>query len=141
VVDSRDNPVRNLLISRDGNGFKAIEAPAQLERRLEMRSGEIKSSLFAATDTAQIPDSVASQVVDMFSTNIDFASDLRRGDHFEVVYETFWQNGEFVRAGRVLAGEFTNAGSTYQSVWYEEPGASQGSSYYGIDGKSLKKAF
>jgi murein DD-endopeptidase MepM/ murein hydrolase activator NlpD len=141
VVDSRDNPVKNLVITREGNGFKAIEASAQLERRLEMHSGEIKSSLFAATDAAQIPDSVANQIVDMFSTDVDFASDLRRGDHFEVVYETFWQNGEFVRAGRVLAGEFTNAGSTYQSVWYEEPGSTQGGSYYGLDGKSLKKAF
>jgi murein DD-endopeptidase MepM/ murein hydrolase activator NlpD len=141
IVDNRDNPVKNLVISRNGNGFKAVEAPATMERRLEMHSGEIKSSLFAATDAAQIPDSVASQIVDMFSTDIDFASDLRRGDHFEVVYETFWQNGEFVRAGRVLAGEFTNDGATYQSVWYDEPGASQGGSYYGLDGRSLKKAF
>jgi murein DD-endopeptidase MepM/ murein hydrolase activator NlpD len=141
VVDNRDNPVNNLIISRNGSSFKATEAPAQLERRLEMHSGEIKSSLFAATDAAQIPDSVANQIVDMFSTDVDFASDLRHGDHFEVVYETFWQNGEFVRAGRVLAGEFTNAGATYQSVWYEEPGSSQGGSYYGLDGKSLKKAF
>lgn len=141
VVDNRDNPVKNLVITRDGNGFKAVEAPAKLERRLEMHSGEIKSSLFAATDSAQMPDSVANQIVDMFKTDVDFASNLRRGDHFEVVYETFWQNGEFVRAGRVLAGAFTNAGSTYQSVWYEEPGTSQGGSYYGIDGKSLKKAF
>ncbi len=144
VADNRDNrdaPVKNLVISRDGNGFKAVEARANLERRLEMHTGVIKSSLFAATDAAQIPDSVANQIVDMFSTDIDFASDLQRGDHFEVVYETFWQNGEFVRAGRVLAGEFTNDGSTYQSVWYDEPGASQGGSYYGVDGRSLKKAF
>ncbi|HSY27851.1 MAG TPA: peptidoglycan DD-metalloendopeptidase family protein [Burkholderiaceae bacterium] len=143
LVDNRDNPVKNLVISRDakGTGFKAVEAPAQLERRLEMHSGVIKSSLFAATDAEQIPDTVANQIVDMFSTDIDFASDLQRGDHFEVVYETFWQNGEFVRAGRVLAGEFTNDGSTYQSVWYEEPGSTQGGSYYGLDGHSLKKAF
>ncbi|MFI4939488.1 MAG: peptidoglycan DD-metalloendopeptidase family protein [Burkholderiales bacterium] len=141
VVDNRDNPVKNLIIARNGDSFKATEAPAQLERRLEMHSGDIKSSLFAATDAAQIPDSVANQIVDMFSTDVDFASDLRQGDHFEVVYETFWQNGAFVRAGRVLAGEFTNAGATYQSVWYEEPGSSQGGSYYGLDGRSLKKAF
>ncbi|MBV8665795.1 MAG: peptidoglycan DD-metalloendopeptidase family protein [Burkholderiaceae bacterium] len=140
VADNGDLPEKSLVISRSSNGFKASEAPARLERRLEMHSGDIKSSLFAATDTAQIPDSVASQIVDMFSTDIDFASDLRRGDHFEVVYETFWQNGEFVRPGRVLAGEFTNAGTTYQSVWYQEPGSNQGS-YYGVDGRSLKKAF
>jgi murein DD-endopeptidase MepM/ murein hydrolase activator NlpD len=80
-------------------------------------------------------------MVDMFSTDIDFATDLRRGDRFNVVYETFWQNGEYVRAGRVLASEFVNAGKTYQAVWYEDPQSKEGGSYYSFDGKSLKKAF
>jgi murein DD-endopeptidase MepM/ murein hydrolase activator NlpD len=133
--------MKNVVILRKDAGFKSVEAPATLERRLEMHTGVIKSSLFAATDAAQIPDSVANQIVDMFSTDIDFASDLQRGDHFEVVYETFWQNGVFVRGGRVLAGSFYNDGSTYRSVWYEEPGAPQGGSYYNLDGQSLKKAF
>jgi murein DD-endopeptidase MepM/ murein hydrolase activator NlpD len=106
-----------------------------------MHTGEIKSSLFAATDAAQIPDSVATQIVDMFATNIDFASDLRRGDRFNAVYETFWQNGEYLRSGRVLAGEFINSGNKYQSVWFDEPGSKQGGGYYTFDGKALKKAF
>jgi murein DD-endopeptidase MepM/ murein hydrolase activator NlpD len=138
--DGRDSsPIRNLVIRHDGEGFKAALAAAALEKRVEMRSGEIRSSLFAATDVAQIPDAVASQIVDMFSTSIDFATDLRRGDRFNVVYETFWQDGEYVRPGRILAAEFRNAGSTYQTVWFEEPGKPGG--YFGFDGKSLKKAF
>ena len=140
-TDTRDaNPV-NLTITRDGSGFKAVEVPARLERRVEMHSGQIRSSLFAATDAAQIPDAVAKQIVDMFATDIDFASDLHRGDRFDIVYETFWDNGEFVRAGRILAGEFTNGGSTYKSVWFDDPSASQGGGYFSFDGKSLKKAF
>ena len=141
VVDGRDNPIKNVVVRREGNGFKAYVAPANLERRIEMRSGEIRSSLFAATDAAQIPDSVAVQIVDMFSTEIDFASDLQRGDRFNIVYETFWQSGELVQAGRVVAAEFRNGGKTYQTVWFDEPGSPQGGGYYGFDGKSLKKAF
>src|SRR3569832_190140 len=141
MLDGRDNPVKNIVISRNGDNFKAQEIAADIEKRVEMRSGEIKSSLFAATDTAQIPDAIAKQIVDLFSTNIDFASDLRRGDRFNVVYETFWQGGEYVRSGRILAAEFRNGNSTYQSVWFDEPGSKQGGGYYGFDGKSLKKAF
>lgn len=141
LSDSRDGPINNLVIARDGDRFKATTAPAVLERRIEMRSGQIRSSLFAATDNAQIPDSIATQIVDMFATNINFASDLRRGDRFNVVYETFYNNGEPVRTGRVLAGEFTNAGNTYQAVWFDEPGSKIGGGYYSFDGKSLKKAF
>jgi murein DD-endopeptidase MepM/ murein hydrolase activator NlpD len=141
VADKGGDSPRDIVISREGDHFTAAESSGKTEMRIEMRSGEILSSLFAATDAARIPDNVAMQVVDMFSTNIDFASDLRRGDRFNVVYETFWQNGEFVRAGRVLAGEFRNGNTTYQSVWFEEPGSKQGGGYYTFDGKSLKKAF
>lgn len=141
LVDARESTVKNLIISRQGESFKVEEVPAKLEKRIEMRTAEIRSSLFAATDAAQIPDTVASQVVDMFATNIDFASDLRRGDHFNIVYETFWQDGEMVRTGRVLAGEFVNNGAKYQAVWFDEPSSSQGGGYYSFDGKSLKKAF
>ncbi|HJV73337.1 MAG TPA: M23 family metallopeptidase [Noviherbaspirillum sp.] len=141
LLDNSGKPVKNLVIARAGSALTASETSAQLERRIEMRAGEIRSSLFAATDAAQIPDSVATQIVDMFATNIDFASDLRRGDRFNVVYETFWQNGDYVRAGRVLAGEFYNGNNKYQSVWFEEPESKQAGGYYSFDGKSLKKAF
>jgi murein DD-endopeptidase MepM/ murein hydrolase activator NlpD len=141
VTDGRDNPYRNIVVTREGERFRTDDVAAPIEKRVEMRMANIRSSLFAATDTAQIPDAVALQLVEMFSTNIDFASDLRRGDNFSVVYETYWQGGDYLRAGRVLAAEFKNAGATYQSVWFDEPGSRQGGGYYGFDGKSLKKAF
>ncbi len=141
LSEGSGQPVRNIVIAREGDRFSATELSATMERRIEMHTAEIRSSLFAATDTAQIPDNVATQIVDMFATNIDFASDLRRGDRFNVVYETFWQNGEYLRSGRVLAGEFINAGHKYQSVWFDEPGSKQGGGYYTFDGKALKKAF
>ena len=119
--------------------FNAAESKIPLERRVEMKSAEITTSLFAATDAAQIPDTISSQLVEMFSTEVDFGSDLRRGDHFQLLYETFWQNGEMIGTGKVLAGEFTNAGRSYQTVWFAQ--GKSGGSYYGFDGKSLKKAF
>lgn len=141
LTEGRDSQVKNLVISRKGDAFSAAETPTDVERRIEMRTGEIRSSLFAATDAANIPDAVAMQLVDMFSTNIDFASDLRRGDRFNVVYETFWQAGDYIRTGRVVAAEFHNAGTLHQSVWFDDPTSKHGGGYYGFDGKSLKKAF
>jgi len=144
VVDGKDNPVNNIKITRKGNGFVATEEAAKLERRVEMHARTISSTLYAATDSsedgAKLPDSIVKQIIEMFSTNIDFRGDLKRGDHFNVVYEAFYQDGEFVRTGRILAGEFTNKGTTYQSIWFEDPQSKQ-SGYYSVDGKSLKKAF
>ncbi len=132
---------QKLVISRFGKTFATLQSDTVLEHRTEMRSGEIRSSLFAATDAAQIPDAVAIQLVEMFSTDIDFAADLRRGDRFNVVYETIWQGGEYVRSGRILAAEFRNGGKTWQAVWLNQPGSTSQGAYYDLNGKSLKKAF
>jgi murein DD-endopeptidase MepM/ murein hydrolase activator NlpD len=144
LADKNSAPM-TLTIARDGDGFKASQAPAKLERRVEMRSREIKSSsLYSATDAnvdgGSIPDSIVGEIVQMFSTNIDFRGDLKRGDRFNVVYETFWLDGELVKTGRILAGEFINRGTSHQAVWFEDPVTKQGG-YYSLDGKSLKKAF
>jgi murein DD-endopeptidase MepM/ murein hydrolase activator NlpD len=144
VADGKDSAASTITVTRKGDKFVVNEAPVKLERRVEMRSREISSSLFAATDAnvdgGKLPDTIVSQIVEMFSTSIDFRSDLKRGDRFSVVYETFWQDGEMVRTGRILAGEFVNRGVAYHSVWYEDPVTRQGG-YYSLDGKSLKQGF
>ena len=137
--DNRDD-IKRLVIQRSDQGFTASQEAIKLERHIEMRSGEIRSSLFAATDAAQIPDAIAMQIVEIFSSDIDFASDLRRGDRFQVIYETLWQTGEPIQSGRVLAVEFVNDGKTHQAIWFNEADASQGG-YYDAEGKALKKAF
>ena len=53
---------------------------------LTIAGGTIRSSLFASTDEAGIPDPVAVQLAEMFATDIDFHRELRRGDTFSVVY-------------------------------------------------------
>lgn len=144
ITDGKAGDARQITVERQGEKFVAVEAPAKLERRVEMRSREITTSLYSATDSnvdgGSMPDSVVGQMIEMFSTNIDFRSDLKRGDRFSVVYETFWLDGELVKTGRILAGEFVNRGVAYQSVWYEDPVTKQGG-YYSLDGKALKKAF
>jgi murein DD-endopeptidase MepM/ murein hydrolase activator NlpD len=128
-----------LTVKAAGDSFRVREEFAELERRIVMKSGEIKSSLFAATDAAQLTDAVADQLAQVFSTDIDFHKDLRRGDRFTVVYEMYYDAGEPVRSGRVLAAEFVNQGKPYQAIWFEH-GNGQGD-YYTLDGKPIKKAF
>ncbi len=140
VTENRDE-LKRLVIQRGTAGFVAKQMPVAADSRVEMRSGEIRSSLFAATDAAQVPDAVAMQLVEIFSSDIDFASDLRKGDRFQVVYETLWEDGEMVRSGRVLAAEFRNAGKTFQAVWFGRPEDSAKGGYYDLQGKALKKAF
>ena len=134
---------RVVTLSREGDDFKSSEQAAQLTRREVMKSGEIRSSLFAATDAADIPDSVAGQIAEIFAGDVDFHRDLRRGDRFSVIYETYDFNGRETRSGRVLAAEFVNQNKTFRAMWYPDAdGASEkDGSYYTPEGKNLRKAF
>ena len=128
-----------LEVRQQGEGYAIVEEKPALETRVLMKSGEIRSSLFAATDAAQLSDAVAVQIADIFSTDIDFHRDLRRGDRFTVVYEMQYNLGEPVKPGRVLAAEFTNDGKRYQALWFKNGDAQGG--YYTFDGKNIRKAF
>lgn len=128
-----------LRVRRVENGFISEEQEDILETRVVMRSGRIVSSLYGATDSAGIPDRIADQMADTFSTQLDFREDLRRGDTFSVVYTVNYRNGEPVSAGKLLAAEYINAGKPYRAVLYRDP--SGGEAYYTPEGESLKKGF
>jgi murein DD-endopeptidase MepM/ murein hydrolase activator NlpD len=132
-----------LRISRVNGELQAQVEVAQLESQLRLGSGTIRSSLFAATDEARIPDPIAIQMAEMFSTDIDFHRELRRGDTFSVIYEALTADGEPITwnqaAGRVLASEFVNNGRPFSAVWFKEGNGKGG--YYGFDGESKRRAF
>lgn len=128
-----------LVVERKGNGFVASEQALQLTAQTHFKSGEIVSSLFGATDAAGIPDAIATQLAEIFSGDIDFYRDLRKGDRFTVVYESLADNGQHIRSGRILAAEFVNDNQTHQAYWFQAEEGKGG--YYGADGKSLRKAF
>lgn len=134
------NGTQLLKIDQDGaEALRVWEGPADLETRVHMSSGEITSSLFAATDAAGMSDAIAVQIADVFSTDIDFHRDLRRGDRFSAIYEVQYHQGEPVKSNRLLAAEFTNQGKTFHAVWFQNPEGEGG--YYTLEGKNIRKAF
>ena len=134
------NNFQRLVIERKNDLLTSRVEAAPLAASTRLASGVIKSSLFAATDEARIPDSVAVQLAEIFSGDIDFIRALRKGDRFSVVYESLEADGEPMRAGRVLSADFVNNGKMFSAVWFQERNAAKGQ-YYTLDGNSLRKAF
>lgn len=132
---------RALVVERNAQGYQASEQALQLEKNLVMKSTEIRYSLFGATDAAGIPDSVATQLADIFGGDIDFHRDIRKGDKLSVIYEAVTHMGKLVRTERILAAEFINNGRSFRAFWYDNPSADSKGGYYNAEGKSLRKAF
>ena len=150
---------KRLVIERQPHsspGAIALGASAAFTARIEsapysasarLASGTIQSSLFAAIDDARLPESIGVQIAEIFSGDIDFRRALRKGDRFNVVYETLEADGEPLRAGRVLSAEFVNNGKTHQAMWFQPLGndSSTGMAfkggYFGLDGQSLRRGY
>lgn len=128
-----------LEIVRTPTGLSASQRALTEMPRLVYKTATIRSSLFAATDAAGIPDAIAMQVARVFATDIDFHTDLRKGDTFSVVYEMIYEAGELVAPGRILAAQFVNDARTHNAVLFRDDEGIDG--YYSLDGSNRAKAF
>ncbi len=128
-----------LHVVRDDAGFaaKMIENPVQT--RIRTAGAAIDSSLFQAAEAAQMSDTMALKLADVFAWDIDFVLDIREGDRFTAVYEQIYQDGKYLRDGELLAAQFVNNGKVYRAVRYVNDSGAAG--YFTPDGKPMRKAF
>ena len=136
-----------LSLQRSASGARPYSVKvetAALGTQLRLGSGTVRQSLFAAADDARLPDAVASQIAEIFSADIDFHRELRRGDTFTVVYEALTADDEPIRwsqgTGKVLAAEFINAGTVHTAVWFKEASAAKGA-YFDMKGENKRRSF
>ncbi len=134
---------KRLELTRQAGRWEAQVRTVPYATRPVMAGGTVKTTLFAATDAARVPDVVAAQLADIFAADIDFHRALRKGDSFHVVYEALTADGEAVpwneSAGRVLAAEFIAGGRAHHAVWFT-PADGRGG-YFGLDGESRRRSF
>lgn len=128
-----------LVAGLTSTGYQVVTQKLVLDKRQVLKSAKITSSLFGATDDAGIPDRIALKIADIFSSQIDFGQDLRPNDRISVVYEAFYNDGELMKTGDVIAVEFMNKGEKHQAIHFGK--ANSKYAYYTPEGKSLHKSF
>jgi len=139
VTDKNDS-FQRLVIENGEQGLTAQRDTGELKTSVRLSGGLIQTSLFAATDDARIPDSIAVQIAEIFAGDIDFHRALRKGDRFTVTYESLEADGESLKPGKVLTAEFVNKGRTHQAMWFQES-ASKTGGYYNLQGQSLRRTY
>ncbi|WER46478.1 M23 family metallopeptidase [Cupriavidus sp. WKF15] len=121
--------------------YKARVQNVDNDLRYEMASGSIAAGgFFKAMDAANVPDEIVQQMLSIFSGVIDFQHDIASGDRFRIIYEAGFQDGAFIRNGRVVAIELINRNQLHQALWFAPQGESNGA-YYTFDGRSMKRPF
>ncbi len=132
-------PGKTLVITKTDNGYSIDKQVEPSEVHTERIAGQIHSSLIQAVNDAGENTRLAVKIANVFSYDIDFCKDIRRGDTFEVIVEKRYRGGQFVGYGRVLATRFSNQGEIFEGFYYEDGKGNAG--YYDSKGKARRKMF
>ncbi|MDE1463192.1 peptidoglycan DD-metalloendopeptidase family protein [Spartinivicinus poritis] len=133
------NNLESLIITKVDNTYQTQEIIRKPAIRQKILAGTINSSLFNASQRAGLPHRLTMQLANIFAWDIDFALDIRKGDHFKVIIEEKFLDGEKIGVGNILAAEFTNREETFKAIRYTD--SDNHASYYTPDGLSMRKAF
>ncbi len=94
---------RNIIVSRsEDNGYKARVVDRPLKRNVAFSEGNIELSLYGSAVAAAVPLPVLAKMVQIFSFDVDFQRDIRRGDKFSLMYSRYSDESDVVvREGKI----------------------------------------
>ncbi len=118
--------------------FQQREKPYDVE--LKTASAVVDESLFEDGRKAGIQATLLSQLMDIFTWDIDLEKEIRKGDSFKILYEQRTRKGQESRPSlRIVAAELINAGQKFTAIYFEKQ-KGQGN-YYNPEGRSLARTF
>ena len=133
------NPIETIHVRKVNQVYYADTIKLEVDLIQKQITGRIDSSLFEAGLTAGLTDKVVMEMAHIFGWDIDFALDLRKGDHFKLILNEAFIDGKKVNDGNILAADFTTRGKTFRAIRFAD---STGSGrYYSPDGDSMRKTF
>ena len=127
-----------LRVVRSEPGYRADKVAIEYERRIGTLGGIVRSNLVSSLPEGGQSELLAIQLSDIFSWDVDFNTDFRKGDTFRILVEERWLDGEFRNYGDILAAELSVDGNTYRAYRFD---MGDRSDYFDDEGKSLRKAF
>jgi murein DD-endopeptidase MepM/ murein hydrolase activator NlpD len=130
--------LRTLRVVRKGEAFEAEVLQREFDVHVSAVHGEITSSLFGAVTATGEDDQLALDLADIFMWDVDFNTELQKGDSFRVAVEKMSLDGKFSRYGRILSAELVRGSRVIQAVRFE---GKNGPGYYMPDGRPMRKAF
>jgi murein DD-endopeptidase MepM/ murein hydrolase activator NlpD len=129
-----------IRVTRGADGRYASDKVARPQRHdLVHRTGVIDDSLYMSAERADLPQDVTINLIKLFSWDVDFQRDVRRGDRFETLFEevSLEDGSGGTRGGDLLYAALSIDGQLLEGYRFEpEEGAVE---YFDRNGRSLRK--
>ncbi|OGQ99504.1 MAG: hypothetical protein A2505_03570 [Deltaproteobacteria bacterium RIFOXYD12_FULL_55_16] len=134
-------PLEVHAIERTNEGsFTAKKLDVALDCRTVKLRGRIESSLFAALAAFKEDPKLIYSFADIFASKIDFNTETRYGDTFELVFEKYFKNNQFVGYGRILVARYNSKEVGPLEAFHFDRGGEK-SAYFDQRGYELGESF
>lgn len=131
---------RSLLrVISTSEGWAVEHNPIPFVQETKVVHGNVAENLYESGIQAGLSPAQILELAAVFEFDIDFFSDFQRGDAFSLVFEQLRYEDGQTEAGGLLAAEVEAGGERFHAFYFVARDG-QGS-YYGSDGRSLRKAF
>ena len=118
--------------------LKKEEIITNLTKRLVLKEGIIKSSLYKSATKQKISPNIIIEFARLYGFQVDFQRDIRKNDSYQIIYETFIdENNEVFSTGEIIYANLVLRGQINQLYFYPEK---KFFGHYDENGKSIKKA-
>lgn len=126
------------VIRNEAGGYDSELIEREAVKKTYAQEAEIEISLYGSAAKAGIPASVIAEAIKLYSWDVDFQRDTRKGDKIMVLYERHeTEDGAPVKNGNILYASLTVGGHEIPIYRFEN---SEGDvDYYKPDGKSARK--
>lgn len=129
-----------IRVSRTEEGFTSRLDELPSLRTTRHVEGVIDDSLFLSAYREGLPNSVIVDLIRIFSYDVDFQREIRKGDKFELFYERkLSEDGRRAEEGHILFAQLTLSGKPIALYRYQ-PKGSLFADYFHKNGRSAKKA-
>ena len=120
------------------NEFVKREIVTNLEKKIILKEGIIKSSLYRSATKENIDPNIIIEFARLYGFQVDFQRDIRKNDSFQIIYEIFVdENGKIFENGNIIYANLMLRGQLNQLYYFPKKNFD---GHYDENGKSVKKA-
>lgn len=135
----RCSPEEIYVFELHPDSLRSFAQAVDAETRVRKLSGTVQTTFEMAVLSAGGSAQLANKLAEIFSCEVDFFTEVRRGDQFSLLVEERYVEGSFVGYGPILYGCYQGDEAKASAAWYQ--GEGQRGGYYDLTGNNLRRAF
>ncbi|MBI4792565.1 MAG: M23 family metallopeptidase [Deltaproteobacteria bacterium] len=136
-----NGPLESYSVTRTAGTFVAQKDQVNVVIKTCMVEDSISSSLFDAFFNNQLRAPLVYAFADIFSSRLDFNTETQKEDTFQIVFEKYFKDDQFVGYGNILYARYQQQdGKIHEGYFYQPDEASTGA-YFDAQGTELGTSF